>query len=361
MGFAKYKEDNERIITERLYDDDQTNMPNEHIKLNIRCYYCNKLFECSNERNKHIKLEHNFDSALLIVNGKISSSEYYTENIISGKIILSKINNDKILINNEEIRKNDEEIDIIGYLNNNINENVICIGEKKYILKKYTIESISNFEIEKIIDGWEKQISIENNRQLSNTIPKNINDIETKYLNGFYDYYSACRNSISIENKKNRYESALAILSNFNKPTPKSIVVLKVIAFKFNWIEKFEQISRETSTSTFNYIVDFYNGNSTKENLNKNEYNGEKKIYVEDEILEIMNIIHAFQNEEWKKVDNYINYWNDEKINSIVDVNKRDRILYLKARRLNKLEKYFEEKKCYELIKTPSLLKKNKK
>ena len=54
-------------------------------------------------------------------------------------------------------------------------------------------------------------------------------------------------------------------MKKHNGMRPQDIVVLlKIIAYKFNWIEKLGHLSKETSGSTFDSIVDFFYGDNRR-------------------------------------------------------------------------------------------------
>lgn len=355
MGYAKYFEDNERITRERIYEREITEL-NVLNKIYYDCYYCNKSFESSEKRNIHIKKEHNVVGPLLIINGKISYEEYYVDEIKTAKIVLCGFNEITILINQEKIDHGGEDIDLKPYFLTDWNISTICIGQKKYKINKFSSENISNKIVNEIIDTWENQISENVQKQISNNYPNNLNEAEKQYLNGFYDYFTACK-ATDETNKKNRYEDALAQLSSFNQLPPKAIVLLKVIAFRFNWIERLENLSKDTNGSQFDTIVSFYNEEkTTKKEITRKKEN-EQKIYVEDEIADCIDAIIAYQNENYSEVEKYIKNWTELNIANISDTNKKDRIFLLKARMMNILEKYSDAKAYYDAIKSPFLKK----
>lgn len=348
MGYAKYFEDNERIITERQHYEEFTKSP-EPKTIEYKCYYCNHLFETIESRNNHIRVDHNVIGPLLLINGRIATSENYVENIETIKIALCGFDNVDVFIGNKkvEVELQKAEIDLTTEFFNNVDQYTLKIGNKTYLIKKYSKKDIVNPKIEEIIGKWEEQT--EKKETLFPPIemyPNSLNEAEKRYLDGFYNYYIACESKINPEDRNNRYNTAYALLSSFNNLPPKANFLLKVIAFKLNWIQTLENLTGATQgQGIFDFILDFYYGRDS--NVDKTENKIEKKIYVEDEISEYLEIVYGYQTKNNQKADDFLKQWNDEEINLIEDYNKKDRILFLKGTMCNK--RYFDD------IKTPFL------
>lgn len=276
MGYAKYFEDNERIATERKYEREIViaSAPN---KIYYDCYYCNKSFESFEDRNNHIKSSHNVVGPLLFVNGRIASDEYYVDTIVSAKIALCGFNDFAISVDNQKIVNDNTDINLISHLNKNNDTHVIKIEQKYFNIYKYNSINISSNEVDEIINGWESQTAnLQPLNPSQGSFPSILNEAEKRYLNGFFEYYTACKTT-DPTNKKHRYETAFAILSSFNKLTPKARVLLKVIAFRFNWIETLEHLSKATQAQgVFDVVINFYYGR--KSALTEKE--GTEKIFV---------------------------------------------------------------------------------
>lgn len=353
MGYAKFFEDNERITTERKYEREIIYSIVQN-KIYYDCYYCNKSFQSSENRNKHIKEKHNVVGPLLFINGKISSTEYFVDEIKNAKIVICGFKEVKIFFNQIMIKHASEEIDLIPHFKKYPVNCKICIGQKTYTIKKYNSQNISSKSVNEIINRWEKQINENEKQQLSNEYPTYLNEAEKRYLNGFYNYFTACK-TLDETNKRRRYEDALASISSFNKLPPKGIVLLKIIAYKFNWIEKLGHLSKETTGSTFDSIVDFFYGENCKLVESKDKKENEQHFFVEDEISESINAIIAFQNKDFVEVDEFLEKWTSGQVSRITDMNKKDRVLFLKLRRLSFLGRNLEAINCFEQIKTPFL------
>src|SRR5690349_21686000 len=142
MGYAKYFEDNEKIIAERKYERAGVGRSAPK-KIYYDCYYCNKSFTSIEDRNNHIKSGHNVVGPLLFINGKISLEEYYVDELESAKIVLCGFNNIRISINNQTITHSDTDIDLISYFNKENYSYTIKIGQKTFRIYKYNSIKIS--------------------------------------------------------------------------------------------------------------------------------------------------------------------------------------------------------------------------
>jgi hypothetical protein len=338
MGYAKYFEDNEKITGGRKYE--------REIEYTLRakeiyydCYYCDKSFSSSENRNNHIRGSHNTLGPLLFINGKIATNETYVDSIESAKIILCGFNNITIYVDYKEIKNANSDIDLGPYFDLNQDSHLIKIDQKKFRIFIYKDINISNDEIDEIIESWGKQTEKSQPLKPSQgSYPTNLNEAERQYLNGFFEYYTACETK-NFTDKKNRYESAFGILSKFNKLTPRARVLLKVIAFKFNWIITLENFSKENQTKgVFHITTDFFYGRESE--IPRNE-GIEKKFFIENDVEECLDVILAYQNKDWGKVDTFLTEWTDEKLDKIGDSNKKDKIYLLKARRVD--ETYLEK------------------
>jgi len=355
MGYAGFLEDNERITTDRKYEREIIDSTIQNV-IYYDCYYCDKSFQSSENRNKHIKEKHSVVGPLILINGKILSDSCYVDEIKSAKIILCGFNESKISLDQKQINHGSEDIDLIPFFKAKWTNHEICIDQRTCIINKFSSENISNNSVNKIINTWEKQISENDNKQLTNEYPDTLNEVERRYLNGFFDYFTGCKTTDET-NKRKRYEDASAALSSFNQITPKGIIILKVIAYRFNWIERLEYLSKQTNGSAFETVVHFFYGLKTRINTIENKKEIEQKFFVEDEIAESLNAIIAFQNENFIEVDKFLKKWSDLGIAQIKDTNKKDRIFFLKARRMNLLKRNSEARACYDAIKTPLLKK----
>ena len=355
MGYVGYNDD----INDRIEENKEgIGFPIPTVSKPIhKCFYCNEPFESFDCLNNHIKRTHNEVGPLLIINGKIITDEYYVDEFYSAKIVLYGLKNIDISIDNQNINYKNNEIDLIPFLKAIKECYTIIIGHKKIRIHKRESEHIINSCIDDIIENWETQTNKgETLHPSQGNYPISLNKVEISYLNGFFDYFTACK-TLTQTDKNNRYETAFAILSSISMLTPKARVLLKIIAFRFNWIEKLVVLSKATK-GAFDIVVDFYyERNPEKAEIDYSKGN-EQRIFVEDDIEKCFYAIKAYQNGNWIAVNDYLNYWSaDEKISEIKDINQKDRILLLKARQMKKSDNYQEAKKYYSEIKTPFVRK----
>lgn len=367
MGYAKLNED----IADRYYENyylnqyykenysfNKTVLTNENDKGSVKrkCYYCDHLFNNLLEMNDHIKEKHSIPGPLLLLNEKIIQNnetfqEVYVATIKSAKIIMCGYNKN-IKIDGRYIHNESDLIDLnpIIYFEN-FNSLKIEIGERIIIIKKYEEKNIKNEDVDVILNNWEMQL--EKKIRLSpdpSQYPKKLNEVEKRYLNGFYNYYLACLKDISPTDKRNRYYESYSILSSFLSLRPKGRIVLKIIAFKNNWIDKLDNLCTITS-GTFNEVVDFYKNRNSKNETNINSQ-VEEKIFTEPGIQECINAIIAVQQGDEESCLEYLNFWTDKRIKeSQLESNEVDRILYLKSIFHIKNRKIF--KNYIKEIKTP--------
>lgn len=355
MGYAKYFEDDEEISIDRKFErivfKENVSLP---IQTYYDCYYCDKSFESFELRNKHIKDHHSTVGPLLLINGKICSEEYYVDIINSAKIIFLGYTDLTIEIDKININHNNVDIDIVQFLSKEKDNYNIKIGTKTYFIKKYKLENWEKSKCDEIIENWEKLL--ENNISLEyNDVTLNLNQIEKKYIDGFYEYYIACKAGIDKINKQKRYNTAFTLLSSFDKLSGRANILLKVIAFRFNWIERLTNLSYGQSNGLFNPIVDFFNGINSDYKLKINNEEAINKIYIEDELEVCIDAIYSFQNKDWLKVDEFIEYWNDYQLQNIENINLKDKILFYKIRRYHILENYAKIEYYFKTLKSPFL------
>ena len=352
MGWAKYSEDNIKINDERDFIRIESR-PLRKPKIYYNCYYCNRSFESVDGRNNHIKADHNVVGPLLFINGKIATSENYIQNIRSSKIVLCGFTDVDISIDGQQVDCNDSEIDLIHFFEANNDFYDIKINQREFKVYKYSSINITNPEIEGLIKEWEVKVNLNKTIDLlfRDEYDIQLNQAEELYLNGFKEYLIACSKYIETENRNNRYKEAYAILSSFNSLTPRARFVMKVIAFRWNWFNKLENLSR-ISSGIFDVVIDFFHKKESEQNINTFESKEEDYIFIESDLDELIEAIIAFQFEKWEIVDKYLAGWTYEQMSLIRDTNKKDKILFLKARRLEQLGEFRSAEQYYRDIKT---------
>ena len=348
MGWAKYHEDIVDAITDSGFYDKVGNYVTKSIEPPIfNCSYCNLSFYSKNDLYEHIKREHNIVSSILVVNGKIVHNECYVKELKSLIVIRYDLN-DSIFVNQKQILEYAtlNEIDIADRVYQDFLTNKaisISVGEKEFNIHLISQEHINLDKINSIISKW----SIETSKGLH--IQKSIsslNEIEKRCLDGLYNYFIACVST--GKNKDLRYNDAYAILSEVANILPVATVLLKIIALKFNWIEKLRVLCIEDDV--FSKIYDFMTNNQST--LSRSE-TGSLQIFIEDELDEIIKTIIAYQENKYDDVEIFVKRYPVRSIADIADYNQRDKICLLCARMaIRRLSKH-EARRYYDEIQSP--------
>ena len=305
------------------------------------CYYCDKSFKSDNDRDNHIRKEHNFDPPQLSINEMIVDGEQSIEKVVKAEIDLGNKAKTKVSINDSEIKYKGSKIDLMPYLKSGKDQYTIKINQKSYKIWKWTRSQIANPSIDEIINKWNRQVK--SNYSLSPSAgdyPKGLNESEKKYLDGFYEYFTACKQDIDPENRKKRLIGAFTIFSKMKSIlTPKARFVLQVIYFKWNDIKDLKELSGGGS-DMFDIVLNFFNEEKTNEHQREfYSTNEPSQIFIESEVDQCLKAILAFQTNDLDSVKNYLENWDDDKITLIKDKNMKDKIWYLKARSEEKLGK----------------------
>lgn len=350
MGYAKYMEDDNEAIEERLYEKDI----NDYSIVKVEppmfvCSYCDMSFYSKKGLYEHIKDVHNKVGAIVIVNDKIALNDMYVKNISSLMVIRYDtdleifVNEQSVYIDESEIN----EIDLIPFLERNyINkkEVVIKIGNKKWTIREITKENINIAVIEKIISEW--GITTSSGRFVKKENFEYLNSLEKRCLDGFYNYFIACLSNES--DKKKRYEEAFGILYEFLHIVPSARFALKIISYKFNWVRLLKQFSIDKDV--FYNISKFMLNDSNYEELRKF---GNSELFVEDNIEDVINITSDFITGKYESVEKYLSKFTDEMLLKSKDTNFNDKIYLLKARLAIINNNKRLARRCYDEIQSP--------
>lgn len=345
MGYTKYRED----IKERFYEDTQAlydarqkpyTPPPKYV-----CPYCNCVKYLKEELFSHIKENHNIKHPVVIINDKvINTEECYVHKIEKVQIYIYGFS-DTISIDGVKVNINsDESVDITSQAKETFdnNENItISVGTFAIKVMKFTMKAVRNDIINPIIKRWEN--SVEEGRMISFKIPSELNSVEEEYLKGFYNYFLACLSSGT--EKTERYYDADSILSSFYSINTRAVCVLKVIAFKFNWVKKLEKLC-EITNDEFNQIVKFYN-NEELDEIKAIIIEEDDSLFIEDDLRDYMDAVENYLFGEFEIAEEYF-----KKI-SIIDIedkNFKDRILLLAAKTYAKQNRTREANRLYSNI-----------
>ncbi len=346
MGWAKYKEDDDEIILERL--EEKFPIPQKVNKILYYCPYCHNGFDSKDDMFNHIKNKHGHYGAIVILNNKIALKDNYISLVDS--ISIRRYDLDlNILINNQELNldKNEVEINITDLITDYLSksDNVkITIGDKIWKINKIAKSNINNDEINKIAYRW----SLETSRDIhiSKDYGKDFNAVEKRCLDGLFNYFIAC---VSNEHDKvKRYSEAQAILYDFVDLIPIARFIVKIIDIKINWISSLGNLCKNKDYLYYVYLF------LSNKKIDKIELDNDGiQIYVEDSIEEIISIIINFVEKKYDVVNDYLDKYTNDKLMIMEDVNLRDKIYLLKARMFLLNNDVHRAKRAYDEIQSP--------
>ena len=338
MGYTKYNEDDKEIYIERLDRvQGERRIPTIHIE-SFACPYCSLVTQDKKELHSHIKISHNITHPIIVVNDKVvNSSEFYIKKLENIQVLTYGFN-DSIKLEGFCVEQS-EITDLTEIAREAFSQKgcfTINVGNKTIQIVKYNVSTIRNKLITPIIRDWEK--NIESKKSISMPDLSVFTHVEQEYLRGFYNYFLGC--IAKAQDKEKRYYESYSILSSFNPISSLGICVLKIIAFRLNWVGRLKELC-EYSNDEFRAIYQFYNNEQAP--LVDTSVNYNDSLYVEDDIRDCIDAIVSYLSNDLNKVRDYLT---NHDIQSIEDINLRDRILLLSSK-LAMSENKFKEAKRY--------------
>ncbi len=348
MGYAKYHEDDQRIIDDRKYFLYGNNYIEKTITFppTFNCPYCNKTFYDREKLNTHIKEEHNSISKLLILNQQIVQKDAYIKQITSLVIVRYDLS-EPIYVDDMEINgRNDIDITELAIKKlKSIKRLQIKVGNRDWTISLLTSEFLDLSKMESVVMQW--SCSTQNRKAINRQNVSEFNLPENHCLDGFYNYFLACVTEPALKIK--RYEDAYNILSEFFQIVPLAKFVLKVIAFKLNWVNSIRTLCGDNDL--FKNIYDFFTDSQSENAIDK--FTGEKQVFIEDDLENSILAILAYQSSHYDKLQEYLNQFDKNTLLNMQDSNLRDKIYLLKARIAIKRGDTHEARRLYEEIATP--------
>ena len=348
MGYAKYHEDDQRIIDERkyfLYGYNYIEKVDTFPPV-FNCPYCNKTFYDKEKLNTHIKEEHNSVNKLLILNQQVVQKDAYVGTIKSLIIVRYDLS-EAVYVNDKEINGlNDIDVTELAIAELQTSKSLyIKVGNRDWTISLLTLELMDLSKMETVIMHW--NIAAQNRTAINRQKQGDFNSPENRCLDGFYNYFLACNAECSLKIK--RYEDAYNILSEFAQIVPLARFVLKVIAFKLNWVNSIRTLCG--SSDLFKNVYDFFT--NAQSNRNITEFIGEKQVFIEDDLENSILAILAYQTANNDKLHDYLKLFNKDTLLNMQDSNLKDRIYLLKARVAIREGKLHDARRFYEEIATP--------
>lgn len=324
MSYVKYAEDDIEINDTRdyvrLYHTNQKDKISD--KKVLVCPYCYSVYDSKNDLINHIKEKHHNRNCVLLINGRISDGNEMYVNRVSEVVCHAYIDDISIIVDNHVISVPLGEMDITNEVKLVVNKNKQCsikLQDKIVTIKLYEADEIRKDKVNEIIQQWQKET--EKNKIIKKATNIELNVVEQQYLNGFYNYFLACNSEGT--NKRDRYYDSFSLLNSFESISGIGKSVLKVIAFRFNWINRLNLLC--TEEDEFLNIRNYYYNQPNCAITHKDAH----YLYVEDELRDDMNAIIDYQKGNRENIKDYLNR-NDELL--IGDINRRDRIYMIRAR-----------------------------
>lgn len=334
VGYAKYYEDDCNIICDRIYlkegfDHGETNK--KRIKI-LNCPYCEEIFEDREILFSHIRTTHQFTGPIVLINDIILKERIFVSEVKSA-IVYKYGYDEEVLINNRPVSTLPDEsdaLDISEDLKNNIFHNSrpceISIGDFHASIEKYSLYSIDQDIVKTYIQQWEDCVVNGIPFSINKAKDPRLNQAEQHYLEGIFNYFVACQ--AKGKEKADRYNEANCILKKFDPIDSLGLCIQKIVSFKLNWVKTLKNLcSQNEIKDDFTYVVYFFENKEC--NLNHSLAQNERKLFIEDELQEVLNAIIAFNKGEYGMVKNYLNSHDADYIS---DINLRDKILLLKYR-----------------------------
>lgn len=328
MALAKYKEDileaisdSEYYRTVGNYEIRQTEPPL------FVCLYCYKIFNSKEELYKHIRDRHNVPESIVSANGKIVHGTCYVKDLQS--LIISRyVLENKIFLNGKIVNddhKDNYEVDVTELARQQLMQErqvEIIIGNQNTIIKLISKEHIDVEKMNAIVAKCNNSVSL--GRHISKDY-SHLNDVERRCFDGIYNYFIACVSS--GKDKDERYNDAYHILTEFVDIMPLAKFMLKIIAFRLNWMDHLATLC--TENDVFKAIYKVLIKDKQADDLKTINYT---QVFIEHELRDLIEIILAIKGEKESIIDEFFHSNPISKIRNIVDVNYRDKVCLLLAR-----------------------------
>ena len=351
MSYVKYYEDDEKIREHRQnLQHGPDNLINRRNPVRyFDCKYCHEIFTDRKELFLHIKAKHNIVRPLVVVNGKIATDRYVVHDIDSAHIDLFGYS-DTISINGDLISysSDDETIDITKLL-----QQALATSSRCYItFQSVSVEiemvafSIDNIDlIGSSIERWEFEINA--GMRLSTDSLDQADEGNRLFLQGMYNYYVACR---AKKDKAKRYDDAWAILSRFNDLLGVGSCVLRIIAYRRNWVSHL-QLLANNGADDLSIANDYYQRRPSDWTIPASE----KQLYVEDATKMSLELVSLFQRGKYDELR--VRMFELPDFDLIDDLNLVDQLNLLSARLAVIDGNHSKAESFYEKLVTPAFQK----
>lgn len=324
MSYIKYREDDIKIIEDRRVMRYGSDVPQPRVPVHYYdCKYCHKIFTDRAALFQHIRSAHNIVRPLVEINGQIASDYCVVHEVNSARVVLYGYN-EGICINGQKLEIGEsDELDITLLLNRELSRSPLCEISFQSVTVEIELASFSyesSLFINATLERWENEIS--EGRRLTTISHDNLREGDRLFLDGMYNYYIACR---AVKDKAKRYDDAFAMLSRFNNLSGVGKCVLKIIAYRRNWISRLNMLS-SGETDDFSVAVDYYR----RKPSDISDCSLGKQIYIEDSTRMSLDLVTLFQKRNYELVHRKLSEIPD--IEDLDDLNLVDQLNLLSAR-----------------------------
>lgn len=347
MGYVKYNEDDIKIYNDRMFMKQGSVLRKaKPVKRYFECKYCRALFDDKVALVEHIKKAHNIVRPLILINDKVIGDKTELQYLESARILFYGFEGE-IQIGAQKFHFEDEdELDITNDLRNALSSNGNCdilINDAKIVVSLCPIFLEDDATVKKTIADW--QSSVEQGTPLNSAVLEMYDGAELRYLQGVYNYFLACT---AKHHKGKRYDDALAALSKFHDIDGVGKCILKVIAFRRNWVEQLRLLT-DGDNDVFATASEFFAGISSEfESENESTAN---RLYIEEEINLSLELMVLYQQGKYQEVKAKLAEIG--MLDELEDRNLVEQLQLLKARIALKDGDMRQARECYRGLITP--------
>ena len=312
----------------------------------FECKYCRALFDDKAALVEHIKKAHNIVRPLILINDKVIGDQTELQYLESAKILFYGFEGE-IQIGSKKYRfEDDDERDITNDLRKALALTGSCeilINGTKITVSLCPIFLEDDAAVKATIADWQR--SVEQGTPLNAAALGMYAGAELRYLQGVYNYFLACK---AKHHKSKRYDDAYAALSKFHDIGGMGKCILKVIAFRRNWVEQLRLLT-DGENDVFLSASEFFDGMASKREC-ENE-RAENHLYIEEETNLSLELMVLYQQGRYLEVKEKL--VEIGLIDELEDRNLIEQLWLIKARIALKDGDVRQAKKCYSKLITP--------
>ena len=235
-----------------------------------QCPLCEECFANEKQILQHILKNHRDHKQFVKVNNVIVNSHEFFESIDSLDIIVADSSSCKItvIVDGKNIPVSSDN-KTNEYCSIDLREH-IDLRDKNQILIQFTYPSKTNeifiyqnkmpkidsrtifSKIDEIQARLIRNEPVDWNALQLYIRSNNFNELEQRYLNGFYEYFYAY--TLTGRDSDKHYESAYSLLCPFAAPKTTAATVVKFVCMKFNWIGRLRNMIENEADTIFYHV-----------------------------------------------------------------------------------------------------------